>query len=171
MRSRQLVALGILWLALSAAALVYELGRRPQIVVQWETETEINTAGFNLYRSDSPSGQLERLNQEPILSRGDPLTGAEYEFADVDVRRGQVYTYQLEEVEVDGSVNRLDRIEAEAQGVQGWVVTLAGLGILVGAYLSIAGITAVPSLRSARGAVEEGDGAHDGPDSFSSAQP
>lgn len=169
MRSRQLVALGILWLVLSAAALVYELERQPQIVVQWETETEINTAGFSLYRSDSPDGQLERLNQEPILSRGDPLTGASYEFIDANVRRGQVYTYQLEEVEVDGIVNRLDTIRAEAQGAQGWVVALAGFGMLVGAYLLITGVTAIPSPWSAKRAGEEGAGANDRPDSLPSA--
>jgi hypothetical protein len=171
MRNRQLVALGILWLALSAAALVYELERQPQIVVQWETETEINTAGFNLYRSDSPDGQLERLNEEPILSRGDPLTGAEYEFTDVHVRRNQVYYYQLEELEVDGVANRLDTIRAEAQGVQVWVVVLAGLGMLVGAYLFIMGVVARRPARTAKGAGEEGAEANDERDSRSDAQP
>jgi hypothetical protein len=169
MRSRQLVALGILWLVLSAAALVYELERQPQIVVQWETETEINTAGFNLYRSDSPDDQLVRLNQEPILSRGDPLTGAEYEFTDVQVRRNQVYYYQLEEVQVDGIVNRLDTIQAEARGAQGWVLALAGLGMLVGAYLSLTGGGVRRPARPARGAWEEGTEPNERPDSLSGA--
>jgi hypothetical protein len=164
MRNRQLVVLGILWLALSAAALVYELERQPQIVIQWETETEINTAGFNLYRSDSPDGQLSRINDEPILSRGDPLTGAEYEFTDVQVRRDQVYYYQLEELEVDGMTNRLDTIRAEAQGVQIWVVILAGFGTLVGAYLSVTGAVVRRPLQLAKGAREEGAEADDGPD-------
>lgn len=141
MHSRQLAALGVVWLALAAAALIHEYRRQPQIVVQWETETEIDTAGFYLYRSDSDAGSPERLNDQVIVSRGDPLTGASYEFVDADVRPGHVYTYYLEELEVNGAINRLDTIQIEARGVQPWVVALAALGALVGAYLiAVAGI-------------------------------
>ncbi len=139
MRSHRLFALGLLWLILSTITLGYELRRRPQIVIHWRTETEINTAGFNLYRADSSDSPFERINSELILGKGDPLTGAEYEFVDSKVDRNQSYHYQLEEIEVDGLTNQLDLIHAEAPSTQVWVVVLAGVGMLVGAVLLLAG--------------------------------
>jgi hypothetical protein len=139
MRSHRLFALGLFWLILSTITLGYELRRRPQIVIHWRTETEINTAGFNLYRADSSDSSFERINSELILSQGDPLTGAKYEFVDSKVDRNQSYHYQLEEIEVDGLTNQLDLIHAEAPSTQAWVVVLAEVGMLVGGVLLLVG--------------------------------
>ena len=147
MRSHRLFALGLFWLILSTITLGYELQRRPQIVIYWRTETEINTAGFNLYRADSSDSPFERINSELILSKGDPLMGAEYEFVDSQVGRNQSYQYQLEEIEVDGLTNQLDLIHAEAPSTQEWVAVLAGVGMLVGGVLLLAG-TGRPGGRS-----------------------
>ena len=32
------------------------------VIVEWTTASELNTAGFNLYRRDSPDGPFTRLN-------------------------------------------------------------------------------------------------------------
>ncbi len=144
MRNHRFIWLGILWLALSAATLGYELLRQPKIIVQWATETEVNTAGFNLYRSSSIEGPFERLNSELVYSQGDPLTGAEYEFVDSGIRRNQTYYYQLEELETNGSANRIDLVQAGSQGVQIGVVGLAGLGIVVGVFLLFSGLRQRP---------------------------
>ena len=139
MRIRWLFALGLFWLILSAISLGYELRRRTPIVISWSTETEIDTAGFNLYRADSLDSPFERINSGLILSKGDPLTGAEYEFLDSQVDRNQSYHYRLEEIQVDGLTNQLDLIHAEGPSVQVWVVVLAGMGMLVGGVLLLAG--------------------------------
>jgi hypothetical protein len=139
MRSRWLFGLGLLWLVLSTVILGYEIRRRPQIIIQWVTETEVNTAGFNLYRADSESGPFERINGELVFGQGDPLTGATYEFVDSNVARDRTYFYKLEEVEVDGRINPLELIQAEAQSTQPWLLVLAGMGVLVGGYLLVAG--------------------------------
>lgn len=154
MSSRLPAALGALWLLLSAFILGSELGRQPEILVRWVTETEMNTAGYNLYRALSPDGPFEKINSRLILSEGDPMIGAEYEYSDPIVRRDQTYYYQLEEVEVDGDSIKLDMIHARVDPIRTGVVALAGAGLLIGGYLLV---SALLTLRSRSSKVTELD--------------
>lgn len=88
------------------------------IVVRWSTESEVNTAGFNVYRSTSEEGPWEKINLQLIPGSPDPLRGGSYVFTDTAVIAGQTYWYELEEVELSGQINRLERTQATA-GHQG----------------------------------------------------
>ncbi len=143
MRDRRSLWLGILWFVLALITLVYELQRRPQLVVQWSTETEVDTAGFNLYRAISPEGPFERVNEQLIVSNGNSFTGADYELVDAGVERGQTYYYQLEDIETDGRANRTELAIATADDVQAWIVGLAAAGLLAGVILAISGLRPV----------------------------
>ena len=73
--------------------------------VEWETATEVDNLGFNLYRSDAgPDGPYVRLNELliPSLAPGSP-SGALYTWPDAGVRPGVTYYYQLENVDVYGA--------------------------------------------------------------------
>ena len=73
MTRRFLIALGVAFvLALMLAGMVWasepaQAGKpgRP-IVVRWSTESEVNTAGFNVYRSDSEDGPWTKINSQLI---------------------------------------------------------------------------------------------------------
>lgn len=134
MRNRQLFFLGILWLVLACVTLGYELWRQPTLIVQWTTETEVNTAGFNIYRATTQDGPYEQISAQLIPSKGDPLTGSDYEFVDKDVRVGQQYFYQLEDVEINGQANRTELTMGQTPGRQVWILVLASVGILIGTY-------------------------------------
>lgn len=73
------------------------------IHVEWETATEIDNVGFNLYRSDAAGGVYARLNDALIPSQapGSPA-GAVYRWLDGDVRPGQTYYYKLEPMDIHG---------------------------------------------------------------------
>jgi hypothetical protein len=74
------------------------------VSVEWSTETELNTAGFNLYRSDQPEGPFDlRVNDALIPASTEPLLGGEYRFTDRTARPGKSYYYLLEEVGLSGS--------------------------------------------------------------------
>lgn len=135
MPRRLIIGIGLLWIFASCAALGYELIRKPKLVIQWDTETEVNTAGFNLYRSIHIDGQYDRLNPSLIHGADDPLAGGKYIFTDENVEAGQVYYYQLEEVETDGRVNRIDVIQGRAPGVKYWFLALSVAGIFFGLVL------------------------------------
>ena len=71
----------------------------PSIEVEWETETEFETAGYNIYRSDSEDGEFVKINQRLIPSKADPTSGAQYTYIDSDIIPGNTYFYRLEDVE------------------------------------------------------------------------
>ncbi len=74
------------------------------IRLDWETLTEVNNLGFNLYRAESPTGRQIKLNADLIPSQGpgSPI-GYTYSFMDRAVRAGRTYYYWLEAVDVYGS--------------------------------------------------------------------
>ncbi len=98
-------------------------------MIEWTTETEVGTVGFNLYRSESPDGPYERVNKELIPASGDPLVGGRYVFTDTDVIAGRTYYYQLEDVEATGATTRHGPVAVKAQPVwPAWIwALLAGV--------------------------------------------
>lgn len=73
------------------------------ILVVWETATEMNTTGFALLRAENASPASWG---DPIYApgaRGDSFTGAIYEYVDSNVVAGVRYYYRLEELTNSGS--------------------------------------------------------------------
>ncbi len=76
------------------------------VVLEWETEAEVDTAGFNVLRAESAYGPWVKLNQELIPSQGSSWDGASYDFSDDSREAGTPYWYCVEEVETGGSTQR-----------------------------------------------------------------
>lgn len=75
------------------------------VQVTWETASELNNRGFNLYRATAPAGPFTRLNQFliPSQSQGSP-GGFTYTWQDRDgLVAGTDYYYQLEDVATGGA--------------------------------------------------------------------
>ena len=72
-------------------------------MVEWETASEVGTAGFNLLRQDSASGTFVRINDSLLPALIGSPQGGVYHYPDRDVAPGGTYTYRLEEVEADGT--------------------------------------------------------------------
>ena len=108
-----------------------------KVMVQWETATEVNTAGFNLYRSDSRDGTYVKVNTALIPASGNQLTGSSYKFEDSGVQPGRVYFYELEDVETTGRTSRQEPIQVAVSGalvpVGTILFTVAGAVLLLGA--------------------------------------
>jgi hypothetical protein len=103
MRRSILLILGFLWLALGLALIVTAAARPPAIEIVWQTATEFDTAGFNIYRSEHAAGEYTRINGQLIPSAAGATTGASYRYVDDGVSRGRTYYYRLEDVELDNS--------------------------------------------------------------------
>ena len=77
--------------------------RGQALYIRWETTTETGNLGFHVYRSQSPEGERQRLNEVLIASLSPGGSeGAVYEFLDDAVERGVTYQYWLELVDVGG---------------------------------------------------------------------
>jgi uncharacterized repeat protein (TIGR01451 family) len=77
-------------------------GNANSITLNWQTGTEINNAGFNIYRATSENGSYAQINDQFIVAKGDPLSGASYTYIDTDVEEDITYYYKLQDVEFDG---------------------------------------------------------------------
>jgi hypothetical protein len=78
----------------------------PQVALTWATGSEINSAGFNIYRSENVDGPYVRINPQLIPTSFDPVTGGKYQHMDMNVVTGRTYYYQLEDVELNGTSKR-----------------------------------------------------------------
>ena len=72
------------------------------VILAWSTASELNNAGFNLYRADCEDCTYKQINAELIPAKGSPAHGADYEFRDTDLHNRQTYWYRLEDVDVNG---------------------------------------------------------------------
>jgi hypothetical protein len=72
------------------------------VTLVWETGTEVDNAGFNLYRANAPDGSYTKINDALIAATGDPVAGASYSFLDKGIPVG-VYYYKLEDVDLNGT--------------------------------------------------------------------
>lgn len=76
------------------------------VKVSWETATETDNLGFNLYRADSLASEKVQLNDTLILPNvppGSPF-GATYEFVDTGATAFQTYFYWLEDIDTSGEI-------------------------------------------------------------------
>jgi hypothetical protein len=72
------------------------------VTLEWSTESEIDNAGFNLYRSETENGNYIKINTSLIPSKGSSTQGASYEFIDSDVQNRKTYYYKLEDIDLNG---------------------------------------------------------------------
>lgn len=76
-------------------------GSHGSVSVNWTTGTELDNAGFNLYRATSVDGVRTRLNSKMLAAKGDTVSGASYSYSDAS-GNGTFY-YWLEDVSLSGA--------------------------------------------------------------------
>lgn len=104
-----------LLLMLTGAASAFQERPGQPIIIRWSTETEVDTAGFNVYRAEGEEGPWSKINPRLIPGSPDPIRGGSYVFTDTQVLAGVTYWYELEEVELGGQTTRLERTQATAK--------------------------------------------------------
>lgn len=122
------------------------------VLVTWETVSEVNNAGFNLYRDTSPTGPGVQINSALIASQGPGSTGGfSYNYQDFDAPHGVPLYYWLEAVDLNGNTSRYGPVSVEpaaptAVGLDsfaaqptaaGWPLWPAALVALAGAALTV----------------------------------
>jgi len=75
--------------------------------ITWETASELNLLGFNLWRGTSLDVPDVKLNSFVIPAQTPGGTdGAKYSYDDLGITNGPTYYYWLEEVELSGEMTR-----------------------------------------------------------------
>jgi hypothetical protein len=94
-----------------------------EVILQWETESEIDNAGFNLYRSASENGEYIKINDSLIPAQGSSTQGASYEFVDTDVKNRKTYYYKLEDIDLNGTATMHGPVSATPR----WLLGIFGI--------------------------------------------
>jgi hypothetical protein len=84
------------------------------ILVTWETVSELDNAGFNLYRAPAPDGERTLVTSVPSAAPG-AAQGASYSYQDTGVAAGQTYWYWLEDVSLGGTATLHGPVSAAIQ--------------------------------------------------------
>jgi hypothetical protein len=135
-----LLIIGLLIVVMAAYAAWDQLQQPPELIVEWVTESQVNTAGFFVYRAEAPDGPWTQANAEMVPATDDILTGAHYVYTDTGVLVGHTYYYELEDVDFDGARRRTAIGSGVPPGPSVWVLALSGVGALVGLYLLAGGL-------------------------------
>ena len=69
-----------------------------KVTIEWETASEIDNAGFNIYRAEG----FKKINADLIPAEGSPTEGAAYEFTDDNVSNWKRYFYVVEDLDTEG---------------------------------------------------------------------
>ena len=123
------------------------------LLVTWETASELDNVGFNLYRSQKPEGPYTKLNATliPVQNPGSTF-GAAYTWLDTDVEPGVSYYYKLEDIDVNGAatlngpVSALIAAAPTAVDVQTFAATSAAQGASMWMVMGLVAVVGGPAL-------------------------
>jgi hypothetical protein len=73
-----------------------------KVILQWQTESETDNAGFNIYRATAENGDYIKINSALIAAEGSTTQGASYEYIDNGLKNGKTYYYKLEDIDLNG---------------------------------------------------------------------
>jgi len=74
-----------------------------QVVVEWDTASEVGTAGFYVTRREGAGGEAKLVGEGLLPGLLHRPQGGTYRVVDPDVQEGQTYTYDVLEVEAGGA--------------------------------------------------------------------
>ena len=80
-----------------------ELTTAGEISISWETESELNNAGFNILRSERRDGVFVVINPSLILGAGTSSEKHTYRFRDTTAKPDVAYFYRIEDVSFAGA--------------------------------------------------------------------
>jgi hypothetical protein len=124
-------------------------GQADRVVVTWETVSEIENAGFTLYRGLQADGS-DRALLTSIASQAPGSTqGAAYSYEDAAVEAGQTYWYTLEDIDLSGATTLHGPVSATVLAPT--AVTLAGFEAVSGGAAPFAGLALAAGLAAAGG--------------------
>ncbi|MBI2863145.1 MAG: SBBP repeat-containing protein [Chloroflexi bacterium] len=89
------------------------------IAVEWETASELNVTGFDVWRAEGDGGDWVKLNEGRVTAEGGSW-GNRYRYVDEAARTGRRYQYRLEAVRLGGGSEWYGPV----WGSRGWTLYL-----------------------------------------------
>lgn len=89
------------------------VAQQKSILLDWQTATEYNNAGFNIERS-TDGRRFEKIAFVPGAENSE--TVQEYEFEDLTARKGTLYYYRLKQIDFSGHFEYSEIVTAKLNG-------------------------------------------------------
>ena len=87
-------------------------------VLLWETGSEVQTLGFQLWRSTTGTRtDAIQVTTTLIAAKGSANDGADYSYTDMAIQQGIHYTYWLQEVRLDGTTQDVGMVQPQFSGM------------------------------------------------------
>jgi len=86
---------------------------RNGVKLTWQTESETDLAGFNLWKSEDAETGFEKINSVLIKAAGSSTNPVAYTFDDNNVEEGKTWFYRLEQVDLDGSSSFISSVQVD----------------------------------------------------------
>ena len=93
-------------------------GLNEKVLVTWTTGTEIDNAGFDIYRKEDGTSNLVKVNGSLIPAQGTLGGGASYSFMDTNVVAGTKYLYYLVDIDANGRTTAHGPVSAAPYSVR-----------------------------------------------------
>ena len=84
----------------------------------WQTGSELDNLGFQLYRATAAAGPFVRITPALIPGLGSSPIGASYSYHDAALTNGVTYFYELEDIETTGLATRHGPVSATPASTQ-----------------------------------------------------
>jgi hypothetical protein len=105
--------LGDVSLPVQMTGFTAQASSREGVTLNWATESEMNSAGFHIWRGESENAISLRVTSALIPSHGNSSSRNEYAFTDRNAH-GKTFWYKIEEVSVSGQSQFIGPIAVEA---------------------------------------------------------
>jgi len=79
------------------------------VILKWSTETELDNAGFAVYRSTDKDGKYTQIGFVPVAEDSEMTN--DYQLVDKDVEQGKPYFYYLEDIDLAGAKSKSEIIK------------------------------------------------------------
>jgi hypothetical protein len=116
----------------------------PEVYVEWETATEIDTAGFYVQRSLTNEANSYTRVSDFTPNDGDSITGATYDWIDETTTLNTTYYYRLEEIPSDAAQSSITYDPVSV--IAGLAPTDAPPAVATATRTPIATLTRTPTL-------------------------
>jgi hypothetical protein len=90
-------------LSVQMSSLTASIIQNGGILISWRTESEIDCAGFYVWRRSDGEGDYQKISTTLIASNGNSSSFQTYSYLDRNVLEGVMYWYQIEEISANGT--------------------------------------------------------------------